>query len=240
MTLYNVRRTMCVKRNLSEEIADIFISDIKLTYEMVWERGLILFLIALTCVLVVSLLKVCHCVWTYFFDSPMTVGQYVKSRYDSDENYISQKTHAEFIHDETVMENENLTNHSYLNKNKKQTVDSLSYLRNYLLTHNFELHAQVIKSVRHKVADDIVLEYMHTGKILKPYLTEFINFGEKINNALKDILNPKITLKKTKDCPYPCIITYNGEIDFIKEDLSRLFLHDINIKFDTIENKLYN
>ena len=55
------------KRSLLEEIPDIFVHDYKLTCSMIKTRGLI-FVIALIIVNFIAILKVFHCIFTYFAD----------------------------------------------------------------------------------------------------------------------------------------------------------------------------
>ena len=228
MTLYNLHR-MNGYRNLSEELVDIFVSDTRLTCEKIEGRGLIFFL-ALFCVLCISLLKVAHCLWTYFFDNQMTLGEWQEQQL-KDEKRLHRLTENEVTSMHLNIENERIS------KFKTPQENSLTFLRMYLLNHNNTLHAQVVKSIKHNVSDEIIMEYMHTGKIIKPYQTEYINFGEKINKAIKDALGNRVSLKKIKDCPYPCIVVLNGETEKISEELGNVFLNDVMIKFDVSLNK---
>ena len=236
MSLYLTHR-ICGKRNLSEEIIDIFISDVKLTCSMLKSRGL-LFFIALSLTLCVSLLKVGHCVWTYLFDPHYTLAD-LSRRNLQDESHRNRMNERDVV---TAMINiEHEKRHKHQSKKELERVEALSFLRTYLLNRNFTLTAQVIKSVEHSVSDDILREYLHSGKIIKPYQTEYIDFGEKINNALKQALGKKISLRKVKDCPYPCVAVFNGEIESIQKELENLFLgNKIRILFDTPLNKRYN
>ena len=122
---------------------------------------------------------------------------------------------------------------------KKSTVLSYQTVRNYLLKNNMTLHARVIKSVRHKVADDIVLEYMRSGKILKPYMTEYLDFGEELRKPLLDVLKDKVTSKKYGDYHY--LVVLNGETEALENELKSIFLNEnIKIKFDTYAEDCYN
>lgn len=127
---------------------------------------------------------------------------------------------------------DSVTKKAHINK----TANSLAELRDYLYSHDMTLTAKVVKSVRHNVHDDVVLEYMHSGKILKPYLTEYLDFGKEVNKALQDVIGNVITFKKSKVLPYPCVVMLNGEIEKIENELRKVLCSsEIRIKFDTSE-----
>ena len=235
MTLYNQNRILG-HRNLGEELVDIFESDISLTCEMIEGRGLIFF-VALFCVLCISILKVFHCLWTYFFDSYTTLGEYTLSRIQNEESRY-QMTEKDMTSHLITIEQENKFKPNQKSKQEVKKLEALSFLRSYLFNRNFILHAQIVKSIEHNVSEEILKEYLHTGKIIKPYQTEYVNFGEKVNNSLKDALGKEISLRKIKDCPYPCVAIFNGEIERITKKLEDLFFgNTVKVVFDTIPNE---
>ena len=135
--------------------------------------------------------------------------------------------------------NESLQPHAHPTAKNEKIALSYQIVRNYLLQNDMTLNAHVIKSVRHNVSDDIVLEYMHTGAILKPYLTEYLDFDGNLRKPLLDVLKNKITSKKINGTPY--LVVLNGEIEAIENELKSIFLNDnIKVKFDTHANESYN
>lgn len=139
------------------------------------------------------------------------------------------------IHESMLMGREacdlNKDNYQLNNKIKDIKSEKLAQLRKYLYSNGLKLPVRVIKTIEHRVPEDVMIKYIRTREIIKPFTTDYVTFGDEINTLLKDVLNTKIDLKKDRNTKETYIVIPNMEIDLIISELSELFMTDIKLKY---------
>jgi hypothetical protein len=117
------------------------------------------------------------------------------------------------------------------NKIKDAKSEKITKLRSYLYSNKMQLPVRVIKTIEHRVPEDVMIKYLQTGEIIKPFTTDYVTFGDEINELLKETLTTNIDLKKDKKTKETYISIPNMEIDLIISELSDMFMTEVKLKY---------
>lgn len=227
-------------RDLTKKVGQVILNDIEMALESMESRGFILVL-ALIINSPLTLLKIIDCIWNHFMNAPKNLSDILKNDLIGISSFKSRFKDENSI--TSALRNIEEAKNTFENKiiKDKNKVDYLSYIRSYLISNKYVLEATLVKKVNHTLEEKDVQDYLNSGELNKPCWTEYVNFSEKMNNALKEVFPHKIKLRKIKESNYPCVVFPNGDTFELIEDLKRLFLNDrIRIKFDTGLNENYN
>ena len=85
------------------------------------------------------------------------------------------------------------------------------------------LYGIIIDTKYMKTDDGELMQFLSTGELNQPFMKQYISFGTDMNNALKQMLGDKVTITTRKKGADSCIIIENGDLNPIKNELSKVF-----------------
>lgn len=211
--------------NLWEESMEILEEDSKWVCDSLKGRGLT-FLIAYLCIMSLSLLKVICFLITQSQKPVMTYDHLELHRGMREESITSILARREAVPE--------CANHDsiYPDEIKNQRYDKIHSLRTYLYQHDFTLHVEILKTIKHKRTDEELMEMYRTGELSKPLSTTHITFGDNLNQLLNDVLEEGIDLRKNRLTQETYIVIYNDDFLPLKEKLSDFYNENVKLKFD--------
>ena len=211
--------------NLWEESMEILEEDSKWVCDSLEGRGL-LFLIAYICIMSLSLFKVICFLITQSQKPVMTYDHLELHRGMREESITSILARREAISE--------CANHDniYPDEIKNKRYDKIHSLRTYLYQHDFTLHVEILKTIKHRRTDEELMEIYRTGELTKPLSTTYITFGDNLNQLLKDVLEEDIDLRTNKLTKETYIVIYNDDFLPLKDKLSDFYNENVKLKFD--------
>lgn len=224
--------------DIMKDINDMYEDDAQCVRNSFEDKGLC-YTMAMACVMFLSTIKAFMLFSKDASKPKMTSQTYPMVRLDTEmarslaEEYERDDVHLSPIL--SIRESHNINKDSYQPNNiiKDRVSTDIILLRDYLYEHDLTLHATTIKTINHRnVSENDLLTYMHTGSITKPYSTSYITFGEEVNRLLKNALNNKIDLRTNRITQESYIVIKNEEFGTIKEELRKLYIEQIKVKFD--------
>jgi len=128
-----------------------------------------------------------------------------------------------------------LTDQYCQNQEKKaEKAEKINNFRKYLYSNNLCLRGKLIKNINHNVSDEVMKTYLHTGEIIKPYITSHITFGDDINREIKNLLGSRISLRTDRFSKETYLSIPNLEFSIIEKGLGEIFYETITVKLDDI------
>lgn len=85
------------------------------------------------------------------------------------------------------------------------------------------LYGIIVDTKYMKTDDGELVQFLSTGELNQPFMKQYISFGNDMNNALKQMLGDKVNITTRKKGANSCIIIENGDLNPIKNELSKVF-----------------
>lgn len=85
------------------------------------------------------------------------------------------------------------------------------------------LYGIIVDTKYMKTDDGELMQFLSTGELNQPFMKQYISFGTDMNNALKQMLGDKVNITTRKKGADSCIIVENGDLNPIKNELSKVF-----------------
>lgn len=137
-----------------------------------------------------------------------------------DMNFRDIKTN---INPARIMGESTLPTADILGKQRKNIGEASIILRKALYSNNFTLDGTIIDTKFYKLSDTELLEAAQEGSLNKPFMVQYISFGDEINKSLKLMLGDKIKLSNRKKNCSSCIIIENGDTSILSNEINEIF-----------------
>jgi len=137
-----------------------------------------------------------------------------------DTNFRDIKTNVDSAR---IMGESTLPTADILGKQRKNIGEASIILRKALYSNNFTLNGTIIDTKFYKLSDTELLEAVQEGNLEKPFMVQYISFGDEINKSLKLMLGDKIKLSSRKKGCSSCVVIENGDTSILSNEINEIF-----------------